>query len=64
MQIDLDLLFTWGAIAKEYKKGEMIFGEDETANFYFQIIEAIIKFALLNSSYFLELASPFRHVIN
>jgi CRP-like cAMP-binding protein len=43
MQIDLDLLFTWGAIAKEYKKGEMIFCEDETANFYFQIIEGSIR---------------------
>lgn len=43
MQIDLDLLFTWGAIAKEYKKGEMIFCEDEMANFYFQIIEGSIR---------------------
>ncbi|MEK8179159.1 Crp/Fnr family transcriptional regulator [Flavobacterium buctense] len=43
MQIDLDLLFTWGAIAKEYKKGEMIFCEDETAHFYFQIIEGSIR---------------------
>ena len=25
MQIDLDLLFTWGAIAKEYKKNEIIY---------------------------------------
>lgn len=43
MQIDLDLLFTWGAIAKEYKKGEMIFCEDEMANFYFQIIEGSVR---------------------
>ena len=43
MQIDLDLLFSWGAIAKEYKKGEMIFCEDEMANFYFQIIEGSIR---------------------
>ncbi len=43
MQIDLDLLFTWGAIAKEYKKGEMIFCEDELANFYFQIIDGSIR---------------------
>lgn len=43
MQIDLDLLFTWGAIAKEYKKGEKIFCEDEMANFYFQIIEGSIR---------------------
>ena len=43
MQIDLDLLFTWGAIAKEYKKNEVILREDETANFYFQIIEGSIR---------------------
>lgn len=43
MQIDLDLLFTWGAIAKEYKKSEIIFFEDETAHFYFQIIEGSIR---------------------
>ena len=43
MQIDLDLLYTWGAIAKEYKKGEMIFCEDETANFYYQIVEGSIR---------------------
>lgn len=43
MQIDLDLLFTWGAIAKEYKKGEIIFCEGETANFYFQIIEGSVR---------------------
>lgn len=43
MQIDLDLLFTWGAIAKEYKKGEIIFTESEMANFYFQIIDGSIR---------------------
>lgn len=43
MQIDLDLLFTWGAIAKEYKKGEVIFSEDEMAHFYFQVIEGSIR---------------------
>lgn len=43
MQIDLDLLFTWGAIAKEYKKNEFIFSEGETANFYYQIIEGCVR---------------------
>lgn len=43
MQIDLDLLFTWGAIAKEYKKNEFIFIEGETANFYYQIIEGCVR---------------------
>lgn len=43
MQIDLDLLYTWGAIAKEYKKGEIIFQEDDMALNYFQIIEGRIR---------------------
>jgi CRP/FNR family transcriptional regulator len=43
MQIDLDLLFTWGAIAKEYKKNDIIINEDESANFYYQIIEGYVR---------------------
>ncbi len=43
MQIDLDLLFTWGAIAKEYKKNEIIFHEEESSNFYYQIIEGCVR---------------------
>jgi CRP/FNR family transcriptional regulator len=43
MQIDIDLLFTWGAIAKEYKKNEIIFYEEDMASFYYQIIEGSIK---------------------
>lgn len=43
MQIDLDLLYTWGAIAKQYKKGEVIFDEDSHANFYFQIVDGCVK---------------------
>ncbi len=43
MQIDLDLLFTWGAIAKEYQKGETLFEEEGVANFYYQVIDGCIK---------------------
>jgi CRP/FNR family transcriptional regulator len=43
MQIDLDLLYSWGAVAKKYKKNEVIFDEGDEANFYFQIIEGSIK---------------------
>ena len=43
MQINLDLLFSWGAIAKEYKKNDVIFYEDEMALFYYQIIEGSVK---------------------
>lgn len=43
MQIDLDLLFTWGAIAKEYKKDEVIFHEDDMPHFYYQIIQGGVR---------------------
>ena len=43
MQIDLDLLFSWGAVAKKYKKNEVIFNENEVAYFYYQIIEGSIR---------------------
>jgi CRP-like cAMP-binding protein len=43
MQIDLDLLFTWGAVAKKYHKSEVIFNENEIANFYYQIIDGGVR---------------------
>lgn len=43
MQIDLDLLFSWGAVAKKYNKNEIVFEEDEVAHFYFQIIEGGVR---------------------
>ncbi len=43
MQIDIDLLYSWGAVAKKYKKNEVIFEENESAHFYFQIIEGSVK---------------------
>ena len=43
MQIDLDLLYTWGAIAKEYKKNEILFSEDEVASFYYQVVEGCVR---------------------
>lgn len=49
MQIDLDLLFTWGAVAKKYKKNEVIFDEGGTAHFYYQIIEGNIRMYNSNS---------------
>lgn len=48
MFLDIDLLFTWGAIAKEYEKNEIIFEADEHANFYFQLIEGSVKMYNLN----------------
>lgn len=48
MQIDLDLLFTWGAIFKAYCKNETIFEEGDKANFYFQVVEGDVR--MFNSS--------------
>jgi CRP/FNR family transcriptional regulator len=48
MQIDLDILFTWGAVAKKYHKDEIIFYEDDLALFYFQIIEGSVKMFCTN----------------
>jgi CRP-like cAMP-binding protein len=43
MQIDIDLLYSYGAIAKKYKKNEIIFSEDEAANFYYQILDGSVR---------------------
>ncbi len=43
MQIDTDILFTWGAVAKKYHKNDLIFGEGETAQSYYQIYEGSVK---------------------
>lgn len=48
MQIDENILFTWGAVAKKYHKNEIIFYEDETALFYYQIVEGSIKMFCTN----------------
>jgi len=43
MQIDLDLLYSWGAVAKKYRKNEIVFDEDEVAHFYYQILEGSVR---------------------
>lgn len=43
MQIDADILITWGAVAKKFKKGEFIFHEGEHPRFYYQILQGTIK---------------------
>lgn len=43
MQIDIDLLFSWGAVAKKYKKNELIFDDTEKAHFYYQIIDGSVR---------------------
>ena len=43
MQIDLDLLYTWGAIAKQYAKHDVVFEEDANAYFYYQVISGSVR---------------------
>jgi len=43
MQIDLDLLYSWGAVAKKYQKNEIVFNEEEVSLFYYQIIEGSVR---------------------
>lgn len=43
MAIDINILIAWGAAYKQYKKGEFIFKEDNTALFYHQIEIGIVK---------------------
>jgi CRP-like cAMP-binding protein len=49
MHIDQDILFTWGAVAKIYDKGECIFSEDERSHFYHQILEGKVKMVNINN---------------
>jgi len=43
MQIDADILITWGAVAKKFKKGDFIFHEGDHPRFYYQILEGTVK---------------------
>ncbi len=43
MQIDTDMLITWGAVAKKFKKGEFIFHEGDHPKWYYQILEGTVK---------------------
>lgn len=43
MSIDIDLLFSRGAVATKYKKKEIVFHEGEAAHFYYQIIDGGVR---------------------
>lgn len=43
MQIDTNLLFSWGAVAKKYTRSEVIFEEDQMPHFYYQILDGSIR---------------------
>jgi|SRR5690554_299094 len=42
-QIDLELLISFGAVFKEYEKGEVLFSEGDKASHYYQIVSGSIK---------------------
>ncbi len=48
MQIDVDVLFTWGAVAKKYHREEIIFYEEDLALFYYQVVEGSVKMFCTN----------------
>lgn len=48
MQIDTDLLYTWGAVAKKYPKNTVIFNEDDLALHFYQILEGKVKMYYIN----------------
>ena len=43
MAIDINVLIAWGAAYKQYKKGDFIFREDNTAHFYHQLEVGTVK---------------------
>ncbi|MFZ1750870.1 MAG: Crp/Fnr family transcriptional regulator [Saprospiraceae bacterium] len=43
MQIDTNLLITWGAVARKYKKNEYIFYEGDMCRYYHQIMEGSVR---------------------
>src|SRR5690554_244132 len=42
-KIDLELLLSYGAVCKEFDKGEILFYEADEALFYYQIVEGSVK---------------------
>ncbi|MCU0321163.1 MAG: Crp/Fnr family transcriptional regulator [Chitinophagaceae bacterium] len=49
MQINLDILYTWGATTKKINKGDIIFKEDEEAKVFYQIISGCVRMFNLNA---------------
>ncbi|WP_406843445.1 Crp/Fnr family transcriptional regulator [Flavobacterium soyae] len=48
MDIDTDLLFTWGAVAKKTAKNAIIFYENDPPLYFYQILEGIVKMTYTN----------------
>jgi len=49
MQIEHNILITYGGVAKKYDKGDVIFREDTCPHFFYQIIEGKVKVYSTNS---------------
>lgn len=49
MNIDYNILLTYGGVAKKYKKGQFIFQEDCIPGFFYQILEGEIRMFSTNS---------------
>lgn len=48
MQIDENILITWGAVVKKYNRNEIVFDEGSMALFYFQIKRGTVKMSNSN----------------
>jgi len=48
LAINSDILITWGAVYRKYRKGELIFKEDSLALFYHQLEEGSVKMVNCN----------------
>ncbi len=48
MHLDINLLITYGAVAKRYKKGDFIFYEGDPCRFYHQVYEGKVKMCNYN----------------
>lgn len=43
MQIDEDILITYGAVARRYKKGSYLFHEDSMPYYFYQVLSGVVK---------------------
>ncbi|WP_264551143.1 Crp/Fnr family transcriptional regulator [Flavobacterium sp. N2038] len=48
MHIDTDLLYTWGAVAKKLPKNTIIFYENDSPLYFYQILEGSVKMIYTN----------------
>ncbi len=48
-QIDINILIAWGGVAKKFRKNQIVFSEDDIAQFYYQIIEGQVKLINLHN---------------